>query len=254
MRPNRTREKLATGQVAVGCLLRYPDAGLAEMLALRGLDLVVFDGEHGPLTPLACEHLARAVELHGVTPGVRVSENRAATIMRYLDAGALTCHLPGIESVAEAERAVRAVKFQPAGDRGLAASRASGYGAGGDYGSYVIGANRETQVVAHVESRAGVAAVSEIAAVDGVDVLLVGALDLSHDLGVPGELDHPEVVAASDLVAAAAGRSEKALGAMAVDAGDARRWIERGARYLLMTLESMLGPGVRSLIGEAREN
>ncbi|MGN6188403.1 MAG: HpcH/HpaI aldolase family protein, partial [Conexibacter sp.] len=195
---NETREKLANGDAVFGCFLRYPDAGLAELLALQGLDFVIFDGEHGTLAPRACEHLARAVELHGVTPGVRVEENRAATILRYLDPGALICHVPGVDSREDALRAVRAVKFRPLGDRGLSASRASGFGARDGYPAYIAHANRETQVIVHVESAAGVDAAEQIAAVDGVDVLLFGALDLSHDLGCPGEVEHPDVVACAE--------------------------------------------------------
>jgi 4-hydroxy-2-oxoheptanedioate aldolase len=249
---NWTREKLAEGQAVFGCFLRYPDAGLAELLALQGLDFVVFDGEHGTLAPRACEHLVRAVELHGVTPGVRVEENRAASILRYLDPGALICHVPGVDSREDAIRAVRAVKFRPLGDRGLSASRASGFGARGGYPSYVAHANRETQVIAHIESAAGVDAAEEIAAVEGVDVLLLGALDLSHDLGFPGEVEHPRIAACAERVAAAAAGAGKVLGAVPGDTRSLHRWLERGARYVLVTVESFVTPGVARFLSEAR--
>lgn len=252
MRRNLTREALARGKPTLGCFLRYPDAGLAELLALQGLDFVVFDGEHGTLTPVACEHLARAVELHGVTPGVRVEENRAASLLRYLDAGALICHVPGVESREDALRAVRAVKFRPQGDRGLSAARASGFGARDGYPIYMAAANRETQVVVHVESAAGVAAAGEIAAVEGVDVLLVGTLDLSHDLGCPGELRHPDVVAGVDRVAGAAAASGKVLGAVAADTAGVQAALERGARYVLATVESFVTPGVARFLSAGR--
>jgi 2-keto-3-deoxy-L-rhamnonate aldolase RhmA len=251
---NRTREKLSRGQSVLGCLLRYPDAGLAELLALQGLDFVVFDGEHGPLTPQAFEHLARAVQLHGVTPLVRVEENRASSILRYLDAGALGCHVPGVDSAEDAIRAVRAVKFRPHGDRGLSASRASGYGARDGYPVYIAEANRETQVIVHVESAAGIAAAEEIAAVDGVDVLLVGALDLSHDLGCPGEVEHPDVVAAAERVAAAAAASGKVLGTVVREASSAQRWLGRGARYVLTTVEAFVTAGVENFLAEGEED
>lgn len=252
MQRNRTRVKLAKGEPVLGCFLRYPDAGLAELLALQGLDFVVFDGEHGTLTPHACEHLVRAVQLHGVTPVVRVEENRAASILRYLDAGALACHVPGIASRGDAIRAVRAVKYRPEGDRGLAASRASGYGASGRYADYIAEANRETQVIVHIESAAGVDAVGEIAAVDGVDVLLVGALDLSHDLGHAGAVEHPEVVAAAQRVADAAAASGKVLGAVAGDATSVQAWIDRGARYVLSTVEAFVTAGAERFLAGGR--
>lgn len=249
---NPLRDRLEEGQSVFGCLLRFPDAGLAELLALQGLDFVVFDGEHGTLTPQMCEHLVRAVQLHGVTPVVRVEENCAASILRYLDAGALACHVPGVESSTEAISAVRAVKFRPHGGRGLSASRASGFGARDGYPAYIAQANRETQVIVHIESRAGVTAAEEIAAVDGVDVMLVGPLDLSHDLDCPGELEHPDVLACAERVASAAASAGKVLGAVAGDNSAVQRWLDRGARYVLTTVEALVTPGVERFLAEAR--
>lgn len=251
-RHNPAREKLARGELVLGCFLRYPDAGLAELLALQGVDFVVFDGEHGTLDPRACEHLARAVELHGVAAGVRVEENAAASILRYLDAGAVICHVPGVHAREDAARAVRAVKFRPDGDRGLSASRASGFGAPDGYPAYMARANHATQLVVHIESTVGVGAAREIADVEGVDVLLFGALDLSHDLGCPGELEHPDVRAAAADVAAAAASSGKTLGAVVADGAGARAWRQRGARYILTTTEAFVAPAVGGFLVEAR--
>jgi 4-hydroxy-2-oxoheptanedioate aldolase len=246
------QDGLRTRSPIFGCFLRYPDASLAEMLALQGLDFVIFDGEHGPLTPPACEQLARATQMHGVTAGVRVEENRPAPILRYLDAGAQICHVPGVASGEDAERAVRSVKFRPIGDRGLSASRASGYGASDGYGRYIEEANRESIVVAHVESAAGVESATEIAAVEGIDVLLVGMLDLSHDLGVAGQLDHPSVQEGARRIADAALGAEKTLGVVVSDRAGAEAWIGRGARYLVCTVESFIAPAVRKFIGAER--
>lgn len=252
MERNPMRGKLMRGEPAFGCFVRHADAGLVELLALHGLDFVVFDGEHGVLTPGLCEQMARAAELHGVTAAVRVEENRAASIMRYLDAGALCCHVPGVESREDAIRAVRAVKFRPQGDRGLSASRAARFGVANDYATFVAEANRETLVVAHVESAAGVEAVDEIAAVEGLDVLLFGALDLSHDLGCPGQLEDPEMEAAGERILASSNAAGKAFGVVVGDVGKVPVWIERGARYIATTLEAVIAPGIRSYMGAVR--
>jgi 4-hydroxy-2-oxoheptanedioate aldolase len=247
------QDGLRAGRPVFGCFLRYPDAGLAELLALQGLDFVIFDGEHGPLTPPACEQLARATQLHGVTAGVRVEENQPASILRYLDAGAQICHVPGVDSRQDAERAVRAVKFRPSGDRGLSASRASGYGASGGYARYIEAANRESIVVAHLESAAGVEAAPEVAAVEGVDVLLIGVLDLSHDLGLAGQLDHPSVQEGAQRIAAAAADAGKTIGVVVGDRPSADAWIAKGAGYVLTTIESFIAPAARSFVGGDRE-
>jgi 4-hydroxy-2-oxoheptanedioate aldolase len=246
------QQGLRAGRPILGCFLRYPEAGLAELLALQGLDFVIFDGEHGPLTPPLCEQLARATQLHEVTAGVRVEENRPASILRYLDAGAQICHIPGVDSRQDAERAVRSVKFRPGGDRGLSASRASDYGASGGYAAYIEEANRESIVVAHIESAAGVEAAPEIAVVEGVDVLLAGTLDLSHDLGLAGQLDHPSVQEGARRIAAAAADAGKTLGVVVADRAGAEAWIAKGAGYVLTTVESFITPAAKSFVGGDR--
>ncbi|WP_165036647.1 HpcH/HpaI aldolase family protein [Candidatus Protofrankia californiensis] len=245
MQVNTTLAKLRRGEVALGCFLRFPSAALAEYLALSGLDFVVFDGEHGPLAPASCEHLVRATELHGATPLVRVEENNPSSILRYLDTGALGCHVPGVSSAADAVRAVEATKFFPHGKRGLSASRASGFGAPNGYARYTAEANEQTQVVAHIETVEGVNNADEIAAVEGLDVLLMGTLDLSHDMGFPGEITRREIQDAVEVVAAAAYRHGKILGMVASSIDAVAAHIDAGAQYILVTAESLLKPSVQ---------
>lgn len=249
---NRTKERLAQGEPVAGCFLRYPDPALAELLAICGVDFVVLDGEHGPLDVAACENMARALELHGATPIVRTEENRPSLLLRYLDAGALGCHVPGIETAEDARDAVAAIKFRPTGHRGLAASRSSGFGPSAGFPNYVEQANRATLLVVHIETQQGVKNVEEIAAVEGVDVLLLGSLDLSHDLGVTGQLDHPHVQAAGQSIQSAARRRGKTFGAVASGERSATEWRERGAAYIVFPVESLIRPTLTGLLTAVR--
>src|SRR5205085_12142083 len=142
--------KLKAGQTVYGCFLRYADPTLAEVLGYQGWDFLMFDGEHAPLAERECENLVRAAELRGVTPLVRVPTNQPAVILRYLDPGAQGLHVPWINTAAEAEAAVRAVKYQPRGMRGLAAVRAAAYGLAGSLAEYVQAANDQTLIVLHI--------------------------------------------------------------------------------------------------------
>jgi 4-hydroxy-2-oxoheptanedioate aldolase len=142
------------------------------------------------------------------------------------------------------------VKFRPQGDRGLAPSRVSGFGPRGGYEAYTAGANRDTRVVVHIETEAGADAAAEIAAVDGVDVLFFGALDLSHDMGVPGQTTHVRVAEARARVAAAATAAGKLFGAVAPDREGADALAASGAGYLLTTVEAVLAAGVSDLLGD----
>ena len=185
----------------------------------------------------------RAAELLDVTPIVRVPANQPHVILRLMDTGAQGCHVPWIGDAAEADAAVRSVKYAPRGERGLAGVRAADYGQRGSLGEYVRKANEETLVVVHVETASAVEQVDDIAAVDGVDVVFLGPADLSQSLGVPGEMRHPVVLehwSARPTATLAAG---KALGVTVPDAEAARAWIERGATYVTTPLESMLARG-----------
>jgi 4-hydroxy-2-oxoheptanedioate aldolase len=246
---NSTKSALAAGGTVLGCFVRSADATLAEFAALGGWDFLVFDGEHGPLQPADVADLARAAQLHGVTPIARVPANDPPTILRFLDAGALGIHVPNIRSADEAAQAVRAAKYWPTGIRGLAGNRLSGWRADA---TTTADANRETMVIVHVETAEAVAAIDDLVAVEGIDVLFIGPSDLSQSLGVPGDPAHPRVREAMDRVAAAVVPSPVTLGMFAADPATVRAWRERGARYFTTGLEPLLRPAMQAYLEAIR--
>jgi 4-hydroxy-2-oxoheptanedioate aldolase len=253
MRPNTAKAKLKAGEVVFGCFVRYPDPGLVEVMSYQPWDFLVFDGEHGLLEPRDCENLVRAADVRGMTPIVRVPTNQPATILRLMDTGALGLHVPWVNSAAEAEAAVRSVKYHPRGQRGLAGVRAADYGQAGTLADYTQRANAETLVVVQVETAAAVSQAGEIAAVDGVDVVFIGPSDLSQSYGVPGQPQHPTVQAAMDEIIRAVSTTSVALGIMVPNAAAARQWRERGARYIAIGLEAVLAPAAREYLKTVRE-
>jgi 4-hydroxy-2-oxoheptanedioate aldolase len=254
MRTNSAKAKLKAGETVFGCFVRYPDAGLVEVMGYQPWDFLVFDGEHGVLEPRDCENLVRAAEVRGMTPIVRVPTNQPATILRLMDTGALGLHVPWVNSAAEAEAAVRSVKYHPRGQRGLAGVRAAEYGQAGTLADYTQHANAETLVVIQVETAAAVAQAGEIAAVDGVDVVFIGPSDLSQSYGFPGQPQHPEVQAAMDEIVAAVSKTSAAVGIMVPNAAAARQWRERGARYIAIGLEAILAPAAREYLKTVRDD
>jgi len=136
----------------------------------------------------------RALSGYGYAPVARVPANDPVWIRRSLDAGARAVIVPMVNSAEEAERAVRAAKYPPRGERGFGYSRANAHGA--DFAEYARTANDDTAVILQVEHVRAVENLEAIAAVADVDALLIGPYDLSGSLGVPGELEHPKVLAA----------------------------------------------------------
>jgi 4-hydroxy-2-oxoheptanedioate aldolase len=253
MRPNRTKQLLRDGKTAFGCFVRYPDATLVEVIGHHGWDFLIFDGEHGTLEPRACEDMVRAAELRDVDAIVRVPVNQPHVILRFLDTGALGCQVPWVQTPEDAELAVRSVKYQPRGARGLAGVRAAGYGERGALSDYVRGANEETLVVVQVESASAVYRVDEIAAVEDVDVVFIGPTDLSNSLGLPGELSHPTVVEHLERAAAGILAAGKVLGITVSDPESANAWMDRGARYVTTGVDPMIGAGTRAFLGHLRD-
>ena len=252
MLDNKLKQRLADGGIAHGCFYRYDDATLAEYVAMQGWDFLVFDAEHGALEPRHAEDLCRATEVRGVTPIVRVTTNQPHVILRYLDAGAHGVHVPWVNTPEDVRAVVRAVKYEPLGQRGLAGTRAADWGLTESLADYVERANRETLVVVHIETAAAVDHIAEYAATEGVDVLFIGPTDLSHSLGHTGNPGHPEVRAAMERVAEVVVPSDKTLGIFAGTPQFAAEWLERGARYFTNSVEGLLAHGMQSFLSAVR--
>lgn len=252
MLENSTKRQLQQGKAVYGCFFRYAVPTLAEHVAMQGWDFLVFDGEHGSLEPRDMEGLARACELHDVTPIARVTTNQAHVILRFLDAGAHGVQVPWINSAAEVEKVITAAKYQPRGQRGLAGSRQGGWGNTESLASFTARANRETLVVIHIETAEAVSAVEEYAQIDDVDVLFIGPTDLSHSLGHTGNPGHPDVQKAMERVAEVVVASDKTLGIFSGSPTHAAEWHDRGARYFTTGLEGIVQQGMQSYLTAVR--
>jgi len=180
-------------------LMMIPEPAIGSILGWSGLDYVMLDAEHGPYTLASLRACAEAIHATPAAVVVRTASQDAVEIQQLLDLGADGVLVPRIGSAEEAAAVVRAARYPPEGRRGVGgAVRATRYGL--DALSYLGGANTSVAALAIIETRCGVANAAEIAAVPGLDGILVGPTDLSADLGVPGVLDHPPVLAAFDTV------------------------------------------------------
>jgi 4-hydroxy-2-oxoheptanedioate aldolase len=252
MLENTTKAKLSAGEAVFGCFVRYAEPTFTEFAAMQGWDFLVFDAEHGTLQPRDVEELCRAAELRRVTPITRVTTNRADVILRYLDTGVHGVHVPWVNSPAEGEQAVRAAKYEPLGQRGLAGSRASEWGMYESIADYTERANRETLVVIGIETLDAVNEIERFVGIDGIDVLFIGPMDLSHSMGHPGDISHPEVVAAMDRVVRAVAGSDKILGTYATTPASARAWLDKGARYITTGTDGFIKTGMQDYLTQVR--
>src|SRR5262249_15546178 len=202
-----------------------------------GVDQVFLDAEHGPLTESECEEMVRAADLFDLPVAIRVPVNAPDVILRYLDIGTSAIMVPHVTTRADAERAVRAVKYPPEGTRSFAPGR------GGELlhlgpAEYGRRANEETVVYALFEDVAGIGEVEAICRIPGIDGVSVGAYDLAASMGHPGNPWHGDVQAVVERVLQTCRRHRMPFGTVPRDRADLARQIERGCQLITVaTLE-----------------
>jgi 4-hydroxy-2-oxoheptanedioate aldolase len=231
---NPLKRTLAEGRTILGYLVTTPSVQVVQALARTGIDWVLIDTEHAPIGIESVAAMIAATSGTPVTPLVRVSGVRPESVKQALDCGALGIVFPQIATREEAEAAVNAVRYAPAGQRGYGPTYAA-LRWGLSNLDYLKAANDSVLSIVLIESLAGVEALDNILKVSGLDVVAVARGDLSQNLGIAGQFDHPRM---RDVVARAEAKilvhRDVALGGIAFSADDARAMIARGYRFVVL--------------------
>lgn len=249
--PNRFKQDLIAGKRLIGCWCSLASPITTEVLGVAGFDWILLDGEHAPNDVASLVPQLMALKDSVSAPVVRPSWNDTVEIKRLLDAGFYNFLVPFVETAEAARNAVAATRYPPEGVRGVSVSqRGNRYGA---VPNYFKEANANISVVVQIESRAAVAAIHEIAAVDGVDGLFVGPSDLAAAYGHLGNPKQPEVQAAIAEVFAACKAAGKPSGILAPVEADARRYLEMGASFVAVGSDlGVLRMGTQALCDKFR--
>ncbi|MCA9137515.1 MAG: hypothetical protein KDB00_12175 [Planctomycetales bacterium] len=198
-------------ELLAGTFLNLGSMTAVEIAAGIGFDWLLIDLEHGSGSLADLRGMLVACASGQAAPIVRIRSVDSDTIKFVMDSGAAGIMFPYVSSAQEARHAVRCMKYPPMGCRGVAGViRATEYGR--NWKSYFRDANEKSLVIVQIETPEAVEAADEIAAVEGVDVLFVGPLDLSVNMGHPAEFDHPDVAAAFRKVVQACERHGKTAG------------------------------------------
>lgn len=246
---NRVKRLLQEGKVAVGYWLTLPSPSVAEILGALPLDWLLVDLEHSPIGWETFEDMLRGLRGAEVVPLVRVPSGEPAVLKRALDRGPWGVVVPLVSSAEEARQVVAACRYPPEGIRGVAGTRASGYGA--TLPEYFSTWNREVLVACQVETVRALEHVDDIAAVDGVDVLFVGPNDLSANLNRWRDLEWEGFRQAVDRVLEATRRHGKAAGVMCTGPADALARVDQGFRFIAMGSDARLLMGAAARATEA---
>lgn len=233
MRVNKVKAALKQGQLQLGCGFgQIRSVEVPKILAAAGFHWTFIDAEHGNFGIETLYELCHASGLAGLSPVVRVADMQYALVARVLDCGADGVIFPRVESPELLERAVSWTKFPPVGVRGM--------GLGPQHFEYervnipqvIDHLNTHTMVVLQIETQRAVDAREELLSIPGIDTVLVGPVDLSISLGVPGEFQHPKMVDAMQKIVDSCLAHGVAPGTQTRTMELAKFWKERGMIFL----------------------
>lgn len=189
---NKLKRRLKKGETVIGTWCILPSASVANVIGTSGLDFLVIDMEHGPISYETAEDMVRTAESEDCSPLVRVPKNDDSEILRALDIGAHGVIVPHINSVQQRKLAIESIKYFPLGRRGLSPfTRAGGYDPDKP-ADHAENENKETMSILLVEGKEGIDNIEAIMD-DNIDVIYIGVYDLSQSLGLPGQVERKEV-------------------------------------------------------------
>jgi 2-dehydro-3-deoxyglucarate aldolase/4-hydroxy-2-oxoheptanedioate aldolase len=202
------------------------------MFSAAGFDWVFIDSEHGCFTIETIQDLVRSSLLLPITPIVRVADFQYDLVARALDMGAEGIILPRVDSPELLAKAISWAKFPPQGVRGFGLTPPTvGYSTA-SFAEIMEHLNRETLIIAQVETQSALDRCEELAAVPGLDALLVGPADLSISLGVPGQWDSPKLAAGIDHVIEVCNRHGRWPAIQVRNPALAKHWMNRGIKLV----------------------
>jgi len=233
MRTNAVKEALQAGKVQLGAgfwQLRSPE--VARIYAAAGFNWTFIDTEHGGFDLETVQDICRVANQTSLCPLVRVPDLQYPLISRALDCGAQGIVFPRVESPEVLAAAISWTKFPPMGVRGYGLTTMHANYEPLGFKEILDNTNRNTMVVLQVETQLAVDAREELLSVPGIDAVLIGPADLSISLGVPGEFEHPRVVAAMEAIRDSCIAKGVAPGTHTRSIKLAKFWLERGMKFV----------------------
>lgn len=244
---------LQSDTVPIGTYLgEFATPGIGKILKAAGCEFVFIDMEHSGFGFETVKQILNNLRAEGIAALLRPPSKAGHHLQRAADIGAAGIIAPLVDTVAEARDAVSAVKYPPEGRRGVALNIAHDDYNSSDVGAALAAANDGTGLVALIETASGVEHAHDIAALDGVDCLWIGHLDLSASLGIAGQFDNPVFRDAIDRVMAAAKANDVPVGQLVGSASDAKRSIREGCRLIcysgdIWLLQKALREGISAI-------
>jgi 2-keto-3-deoxy-L-rhamnonate aldolase RhmA len=244
--PRPLKQRIKDGEIVKGAFLGMLAGGpAAQFLAGQGLDYFILDLEHYTFDPTLVREMIIAARAAGIAPIIRVGEP-TQEITRWLDVGAEGIVIPTVETPAEAAKLVSHGRYPPQGQRGASSMNGHGnYARIPDLPRFLADRNRDVLLLVMIETPRGLASVSQILAVPGIDGAIMGTGDFSQGIGLAGQMDHPEVWKAADKLIAACRAKGKIVSVPIRKPENVAPWVKKGLTMLTFVDLSMLSQGIQ---------
>jgi 2-keto-3-deoxy-L-rhamnonate aldolase RhmA len=244
------KQRLLNGETLNGCWLNLGSAVTAEIVGLSGFDWVLIDLEHGAGSEGITLSQIQAIEHTSTGVIVRAESTEPQRIHRVLDMGAEGVMCPKVRNAEEALKVVKGLHYPPFGNRGVAKMvRATQFGL--NFNDYYAKSREQILGIVQIETTEVLNHLDEVAAIDGVDVLFIGPADLSMELGIFGQFEHPLFVEVLTNIVGAAKRAGKAAGILFFNPDDYQRYHNLGIRFLACGADAtFVAEGARTMAGK----
>jgi 2-keto-3-deoxy-L-rhamnonate aldolase RhmA len=248
--PSNLRKRLQQNELVLGTILSLNSPDVAEIMSQIGFDWLFIDAEHSTLDPYHLQAIFQATG-DSIPCVVRIPLLDEIVVKKTLDAGAAGLLVPQVHTAGQAEQLVKWGRYYPEGSRGLGFGRAQGYGL--KVGEYLETANENILLSVQAESAEAVKNIKDIVTVKGLDAVLIGPYDLSASMGLPGQIDHPDVQAAIQHVADVCQETGMPIGIFGMTAEAVKPYIEKGFRFIVAGVDTvMLGNTAQQLLDQLR--
>tara|TARA_B100000787_G_C16198973_1_gene303234 strand:- start:8898 stop:9674 length:777 start_codon:yes stop_codon:yes gene_type:complete len=194
LKKNFLKEKLESGQSVIGTWATIPSTITTDIIASTGIDFIIIDAEHGPISFETAQNMVITCESQNVSPVMRVGTIDEADILKALDIGVHCIQIPNVNSKKDVEKIVEFSKYPPIGERGFSPFTRAGNYSIKNSKSLTEDANKNTMIAINIEGKEAIEDIDNILKIKELDIIFIGLFDLSKALGIPGDVDNPKVI------------------------------------------------------------
>jgi len=233
LKRNFLKEKLESGQSVLGTWSMIPSTITTDIIASTGLDFLIIDAEHGPISFETAQNMVIACESRKVSPVMRVGTIDEADILKALDIGVHCIQIPNVNTKVDVENIVSLSKYPPIGKRGFSPFTRAGNYSIENSTTLTIKANKNSLIAINIEGKEAIEDIDNILTIEGLDIIFIGLFDLSKALGIPGEVNDSRVLKYLEELTVKINKAGKYAGTITTSKKNITNFLNIGVKYIV---------------------